>query len=124
MRAEFCPAGTAAPLAALWYPAYWEDIEETPAHILLHTFSGQGYHYRQCFLENKFLPAEYDAIFPQGHDADDDAGHEVGGEFLPGVVLQGCEKCGSEFDHLRIFILRLILRLKNGGAKVVKMRGG
>ena len=58
------------------------------------------------------------------HDADDDAGHEVGGEFLPGVVLQGCEKCGSEFDHLRIFILRLILRLKNGGAKVVKMRGG
>lgn len=65
VRAEFCPAGTAAPLAALWYPAYWEDIEETPAHILLHTFSGQGYHYRQCFLENKFLPAEYDAIFPQ-----------------------------------------------------------
>ena len=71
VRAEFCPAGTAAPLAALWYPAYWEDIEETPAHILLHTFSGQGYHYRQCFLENKFLPAEYDAIFPQSHDADD-----------------------------------------------------
>ena len=65
VRAEFRPAGTAAPLAALWYPAYWEDIEETPAHILLHTFSGQGYHYRQCFLENKFLPAEYDAIFPQ-----------------------------------------------------------
>mgnify|MGYP000557946447 CR=1 FL=1 len=73
VRAEFCPAGAAAPLAALWYPAYWEDIEETPAHILLHTFSGQGYHYRQCFLDNKFLPAEYDAIFPQGHDADDAA---------------------------------------------------
>ena len=71
VRAEFCPAGAAAPQAALWYPAYWEDIEETPAHILLHTFSGQGYHYRQCFLDNKFLPAEYDAIFPQGHDADD-----------------------------------------------------
>ena len=50
VRAEFRPAGAAAPLAALWYPAYWEDIEETPAHILLHTFSGQGYHYRQCFL--------------------------------------------------------------------------
>ena len=47
------------------------NITETPAHILLHTFSGQGYHYRQCFLNNKFLPAEYDAIFPQGHDADD-----------------------------------------------------
>ena len=62
---------TRTPRAGLWYPAYWEDIEETPAHILLHTFSGQGYHYRQCFLENKLLPAEYDAIFPQGHDADD-----------------------------------------------------
>ena len=71
VRAEFRLAGAAEPLAALWYPAYWEDIEETPAHILLHTFSGQGYHYRQCFLNNKFLPAEYDAIFPQGHDADD-----------------------------------------------------
>ena len=71
VRAEFRPAGSAEPLAALWYPAYWEDIEETPAHILLHTFSGQGYHYRQCFLNNKFLPVEYDAIFPQGHDADD-----------------------------------------------------
>ena len=71
VRAEFRPAGAAAPLAALWYPAYWEDIEETPAHILLHTFSGQGYHYRQCFLNNIFLSAEYDSIFPQGHDADD-----------------------------------------------------
>ena len=58
VRAEFRPAGAAAPLAALWYPAYWEDIEETPAHILLHTFSGQGYHYRQCFLNNIFLRSE------------------------------------------------------------------
>lgn len=73
VQAQFWPADAHAPLATLWYPAYWEDIEETPAHILLHTFSGQGYHYRQCFLDNKFLPAEYDAIFPQGHDADDAA---------------------------------------------------
>ena len=71
VQAQFWPRNAAAPRASLWYPAYWEDIEETPAHILLHTFSGQGYHYRQCFLDNKFLPAEYDAIFPQGHDADD-----------------------------------------------------
>lgn len=71
VRALFWPEGEAVPRAGLWYPAYWEDIEETPAHILLHTFSGQGYHYRQCFLENRLLPAEYDAIFPQGHDADD-----------------------------------------------------
>ena len=71
VRALFWPADEAAPRAGFWYPAYWEDIEETPAHILLHTFSGQGYHYRQCFLENRLLPAEYDAIFPQGHDADD-----------------------------------------------------
>lgn len=71
VQAVFQPAGAAKPAAALWYPAYWEDIEETPAHILLHTFSGQGYHYRQCFLDNRFLPVEYDSIFPQGHDADD-----------------------------------------------------
>jgi len=71
VRAVFWPEGADAPRAGLWYPAYWEDIEETPAHILLHTFSGQGYHYRQCFLNGKVLPAEYDAIFPQGHDADD-----------------------------------------------------
>ena len=71
VRAVFWPEGAEAPRAGLWYPAYWEDIEETPAHILLHTFSGQGYHYRQCFLNGKVLPAEYDAIFPQGHDADD-----------------------------------------------------
>ena len=73
VRALFWPVEEASPRAGLWYPAYWEDIEETPAHILLHTFSGQGYHYRQCFLENRLLPAEYDAIFPQGHDADDAA---------------------------------------------------
>ena len=73
VRALFWPVGEASPRAGLLYPAYWEDIEETPAHILLHTFSGQGYHYRQCFLENRLLPAEYDAIFPQGHDADDAA---------------------------------------------------
>ena len=69
--ALFWSVGAEEPRAGLWYPAYWEDIEETPAHILLHTFSGQGYHYRQCFLENKLLPVEYDAIFPQSHDAED-----------------------------------------------------
>ena len=42
VRALFWPVGEAAPRAGLWYPAYWEDIEETPAHILLHTFSGQA----------------------------------------------------------------------------------
>lgn len=73
VRAVFQPEGNAAPMAALWYPEYWEDYEETPAHVLLHTFSGQGYHYRQCFLNNAVLWAEYDAVFPQGHDADDAA---------------------------------------------------
>ena len=71
LRALFWPEEAAQPRAALWYPEYWEDIEESPAHILLHSFSGQGYHYRQCFLNGKLLTAEYDAIFPQGHDADD-----------------------------------------------------
>lgn len=69
--AVFVPDGAQEPVAGLWYPAYWEDVEECPAHILLHTFSGQGYHYRQCFLNNRLMIAEYDAIFPQGHDAED-----------------------------------------------------
>ena len=45
VRALFWCPGEAAPRAGLWYPAYWEDVEESPAHILLHTFSGQGYHF-------------------------------------------------------------------------------
>lgn len=73
VSALFWPEGAAAPLAGFCYPAYWEDYEETPAHILLHTFSGQGYHYRQCFAGGRVLPAEYDAIFTQGHSADDAA---------------------------------------------------
>lgn len=84
VSALFWPAGQPQPLAGLWYPAYWEDIEETPAHILLHTFSGQGYHYRQCFRAGQVLPEEYDAIFAQGHDADD-----------PEIVAMLC------FDRLR-----------------------
>ena len=55
VRALFWLPGEARPRAGLWYPAYWEDVEESPAHILLHTFSGQGYHYRQCFLDGKIL---------------------------------------------------------------------
>ena len=71
VRALFWLPGESRPRAGLWYPAYWEDVEESPAHILLHTFSGQGYHYRQCFLDGKILSAEYDAIFPDGHAAED-----------------------------------------------------
>ena len=71
VRALFWLPDEARPRAGLWYPAYWEDVEESPAHILLHTFSGQGYHYRQCFLDGKILSAEYDAIFPDGHAAED-----------------------------------------------------
>lgn len=71
LRAIFQPEEADEPEAVFWYPEYWEDIEESPAHILLHSFSGQGYHYRQCFLNGKVLCDEYDAIFSEGHDADD-----------------------------------------------------
>lgn len=71
VSALFWPEEEPRPLAGLWYPAYWEDIEETPAHILLHTFSGQGYHYRQCFRAGQVQMEEYDGIFAQGHEADD-----------------------------------------------------
>ena len=72
LRAVFRPEGPeGAVCAAFRYPEYWEDIEETPAHILLHTFSGQGYHYRQCFRDGRLLWDEYDAVFAQGHGGDD-----------------------------------------------------
>ncbi len=71
LRAVFAPGGKVC--AAFRYPEYWEDIEETPAHILLHTFSGQGYHYRQCFRDGRLLWDEYDAVFAQGHGGDDPA---------------------------------------------------
>ena len=72
LRAVFQPAGPEGEVcAAFRYPEYWEDIEETPAHILLHTFSGQGYHYRQCFRDGRLLTGEYDAVFAQGHGGDD-----------------------------------------------------
>ena len=72
LRVSFLPEGPEGETAAVFrYPEYWEDIEETPAHILLHTFSGQGYHYRQCFRDGKLLWDEYDAIFAQGHGGDD-----------------------------------------------------
>ena len=74
LRAVFQPAGPEGEVcAAFRYPEYWEDIEETPAHILLHTFSGQGYHYRQCFRDGRLLCGEYDAVFAQGHGGDDPA---------------------------------------------------
>lgn len=72
LRVSFLPEGAEGETAAVFrYPEYWEDIEETPAHILLHTFSGQGYHYRQCFRDGRLLCDEYDAIFAQGHGGDD-----------------------------------------------------
>ncbi len=72
LRALFRPEGPEGPVAAAFrYPEYWEDIEETPAHILLHTFSGQGYHYRQCFRDGRLLAGEYDGVFAQGHGGDE-----------------------------------------------------
>lgn len=68
LRALFRPQ--AAVLAAARYPEYWEDIEETPAHILLHNYSGQGYHYRQCFADGAPRWEEYDAVFPQARAED------------------------------------------------------
>lgn len=68
VRAVFRPGDTV--LAAARYPEYWEDIQETPAHILLHNYSGQGYHYRQCFAETVPCWAEYDGVFPMSRAED------------------------------------------------------
>ena len=70
VRALFWPVGEAAPRAGCGIPPTGRTSRRRPP-TSCSTPSGQGYHYRQCFLENKLLPAEYDAIFPQGHDADD-----------------------------------------------------
>lgn len=71
LRALFCPPGAGGhAAAAARFPEYWEDIEETPAHILLHTYSGQGYHYRQCFQDGVLDWAEYDSVFPMARAED------------------------------------------------------
>ena len=72
VQAQFWPAD-APPRGGAVVPRLLGGYRGDPRPHPLHTFSGQGYHYRQCFSDNKFLPAEYDAIFPQGHDADDAA---------------------------------------------------
>lgn len=41
VQAQFWPADAPAPLAALWYPAYWEDIEETPPTSCCTPFPGR-----------------------------------------------------------------------------------
>ena len=66
VRALFWLPGEARPGQGYGTPPTGRTWRKAPAHILLHTFSGQGYHYRQCFLNGKFLSAEYDAIFPGG----------------------------------------------------------
>ncbi len=63
VRVLFQPENTI--LAAATYPEYWLAVEESPAHILLHCYEGQGFHYRQCF--NHQIPEwdSYDAILAQ-----------------------------------------------------------
>lgn len=63
VRVLFQPENTI--LAAATYPEYWMSVEESPAHILLHSYEGQGFHYRQCF--NHEVPEwdSYDAILAQ-----------------------------------------------------------
>ena len=59
--------------AVLWYPEFWEDITEVPAHMLIPTFSGRGYHYRQCFANGAVDFKEYDAVLHTTGEGDDPA---------------------------------------------------
>lgn len=52
-------------LAAAWYPEYWVNVEECPAHILLQTYDGQGFPYRQCFQQQIPEWEPYDALLAQ-----------------------------------------------------------
>lgn len=68
LRVVFQPEDTI--LAAAHYPEYWMDIQEIPAHMLVQTFSGQGYHYRQCFKNGAPDWAEYDSVLPRSRSED------------------------------------------------------
>lgn len=59
--------------AVLWYPEFWEDITEVPAHMLIPTFSGRGYQYRQCFAGGAADLKEYDAVLHTTGEGDDPA---------------------------------------------------
>ena len=63
VRVLFRPEDTV--LAAATYPEYWMDAEESPAHIFLQTYAGQGYRYRQCFQGQVPEWGSYDAVLPQ-----------------------------------------------------------
>ena len=65
---EFAPHGQ--PEAVLWYPEYWEDVTEVPAHMLIPTFSGRGYDYRQRFANGVAAFAEYDTLLPTTGEGD------------------------------------------------------
>ena len=56
-------------LAVATYPEYWMDVEESPAHIFLQTYDGQGFRYRQCFSSGAPEWQAYDAILAQSHSS-------------------------------------------------------
>ena len=56
-------------LAAAWYPEYWVNVEECPAHILLQTYDGQGFPYRQCFRQQVPEWEPYDALLAQSRSS-------------------------------------------------------
>ena len=57
---------TGAPGARLFYPEYFEWLDEnTPAHIFNHSIEGEGYRMRQCFAGGAVDFSAYDATFAQ-----------------------------------------------------------
>ena len=71
VRAEFRPAGAAARWRPCGTPPTGRTLRKRPPTSCCTPFLGRDIITDSAFLNNKFLPAEYDAIFPQGHDADD-----------------------------------------------------
>lgn len=67
VRVLFQPEDTI--LAAATYPEYWMDVEESPAHIFLQTYDGQGFQYRQCFKNQVPEWDRYDALLAQSHSS-------------------------------------------------------
>lgn len=59
-------AGNGRAAARLFYPEYWEVLDENaPAHLFDRAIEGEGYRYRQCFAAGAVDYPAYDAAFPR-----------------------------------------------------------
>ena len=60
-------------VCTLLFPEYYEEaVENTPARQLETQFHGSGYSYRQCFQDGVFQFGEYDRLFQQAQNLENE----------------------------------------------------